>query len=150
RCGRHPLADPAPQGGPGGPGGRVGAPGGAPPMSESVDRVRPLGALVGALEARGQLRSVVGAGGPGQPVGARPVLGVTMDSRHVRRGEVFVAVPGRVNDGHEFAAAAVAAGAAAVIVERPLPDLGVPQLVVVAARPALAQAAAWWWDDPSW
>jgi UDP-N-acetylmuramoyl-L-alanyl-D-glutamate--2,6-diaminopimelate ligase len=116
-------------------------------MSGSTPRVRSLGALVGALEARGQLRSVVGAGGP---VGARPVLGVTMDSRHLRHGEVFVAVPGRVNDGHDFAGAAVSAGAAAVIVERQLPDLGVPQLVVVAARPALAQAAAWWWDDPSW
>ena len=123
-------------------------------MNAPAARSRPLGALVSALEARGQLRSVVAAGGrepggSGEPLGARAVAGVTMDSRRVQPGDVFVAVPGRVNDGHDFAATAAAAGAAAVIVERPLPGLGVPQLVVVAARPALAQAAAWWWDDPS-
>jgi UDP-N-acetylmuramoyl-L-alanyl-D-glutamate--2,6-diaminopimelate ligase len=49
-------------------------------------------------------------------------------------------VPGLRADGHDFAAAAVAAGAAALIVERPL-DLQVPQLVVADAREAMALAA---------
>ncbi len=115
---------------------------------------RPLGALIVALEARGQLRSVVPgpgavAAGTGGPIAARQVTGVAMDSRRVRPGDLFVAVPGRVNDGHDFAAEAAAAGATAVLVERPLPGLRVPQLVVTAARPALAQAASWWWGDPS-
>ena len=43
----------------------------------------------------------------------------------------------------------MARGAAALVVERPLPGLDAPQLVVDAARPALASAAAWWYGDPS-
>jgi UDP-N-acetylmuramoyl-L-alanyl-D-glutamate--2,6-diaminopimelate ligase len=49
-------------------------------------------------------------------------------------------VPGLKADGHDFAPAAVAAGAAALIVERPL-DLAVPQLVVADVRGAMALAA---------
>ena len=40
-------------------------------------------------------------------------------------------------------------GAAGLIVERPLPGVAAAQLVVDAARPALASAAAWWYGDPS-
>ncbi len=60
-----------------------------------------------------------------------------------------MAVPGEHADGHDFAAAAADRGAAAVIVERPLPDVAAAQVVVDAARPALASAAAWWYGDPS-
>src|SRR5262249_48769030 len=58
-------------------------------------------------------------------------------------------VPGFHVDGIEFVEAAADAGAAAVIVERPVARVAVPQLVVSASRPALAAAAAWWNDDPS-
>lgn len=77
------------------------------------------------------------------------VHGVTNDSREIQPGELFVAVPGQHVDGASFAARAVAAGAAAVVVERPMPDLAVPQVVVADARRALAEAAAWWYGDPS-
>src|SRR5687767_6211974 len=77
------------------------------------------------------------------------VRGVTFDSRAVEEGHVFVAVPGGHHDGHEFAAQAVEAGAVAVIGERALPLLGVPQLLVPGARPALALAAAWYSGFPS-
>ncbi len=55
---------------------------------------------------------------------------VTCDSRQVRRGSVFVALSGSRCDGHQFAADAVRRGAAAVVVERPLESLPVPQAVV--------------------
>ena len=45
----------------------------------------------------------------------------------VTPGAVFFCVPGSRADGHEFAARAVAAGAVALVVERPL-ELDVPQL----------------------
>ncbi len=49
---------------------------------------------------------------------ADTIAGVSVDSRTVGRGELFVAVRGEFHDGHEFAGKAVAAGAGAVMVER--------------------------------
>jgi UDP-N-acetylmuramoyl-tripeptide--D-alanyl-D-alanine ligase len=76
--------------------------------------------------------------------GARPdtVLtgGVTADSRLVTPGGLFAALPGEHVDGHDYAAAAVDAGAAAVLAARPV---GVPAVLVddpLAALAALARA----------
>ena len=52
---------------------------------------------------------------------------VEFDSRKVTSGGLFVALPGARSDGHDFAAAAVAAGAVAVLAARPV---GVPAIVV--------------------
>ncbi|HEY3687688.1 MAG TPA: UDP-N-acetylmuramoyl-tripeptide--D-alanyl-D-alanine ligase [Streptosporangiaceae bacterium] len=49
-----------------------------------------------------------------------------IDSREAEPGTLFVALPGERADGHDFAAAAVAAGATAVLGDRPV---GVPALV---------------------
>ena len=70
------------------------------------------------------------------------------DARSARPGDLFFCVPGHVRDGHDFAAAAVEAGAVALVVERPLP-LPVPQLVVVDARAAMARAATTFYGDPT-
>ncbi len=67
----------------------------------------------------------------------------------MRPGTLFVAVPGFHVDGHEYVAAAATAGAAAALVERPVPGIALPQVVLEATRPALAWAAAWWYGDPS-
>ena len=48
------------------------------------------------------------------------VRGVTFDSREVGRGDLFVAMPGTVHDGHQFVDGAIAAGAAGAIVSRPI------------------------------
>ena len=48
------------------------------------------------------------------------VGGVTFDSREVRPGDLFVAMPGTVHDGHAFVAGALAAGASAAIVSTPI------------------------------
>jgi UDP-N-acetylmuramoyl-tripeptide--D-alanyl-D-alanine ligase len=48
------------------------------------------------------------------------VTGVTFDSREVGRGDLFVAMPGTVHDGHKFVDAAFAAGAAGAIVSQPV------------------------------
>ena len=56
---------------------------------------------------------------------------VTTDSRAVPDGAaLFVALRGETRDGHDYAADAVAAGAAAVLAERRLPGLSVPTIVV--------------------
>jgi UDP-N-acetylmuramoyl-L-alanyl-D-glutamate--2,6-diaminopimelate ligase len=83
----------------------------------------------------------------GIPVGE--VTALAYDSRRVAPGTLFFAVPGDHVDGHEFAAAAVEAGAIGLVVERELPGLAVPQLVVDRTRRALADAADAWFDRPS-
>lgn len=83
----------------------------------------------------------------GIPVGE--VRGLAYDSRAVRPGTLFFAVPGAHVDGHDFVPDALAAGAIGVVVERELPELPVPQLVVDRARRALADAADAWFGRPS-
>jgi len=73
--------------------------------------------------------------------GEARILRVSSDSRDVRAGDLFACLRGERHDGHDFAAAALAAGAAAVLVERELPALR-PQLVAGSAPGALAALAA--------
>jgi UDP-N-acetylmuramoyl-tripeptide--D-alanyl-D-alanine ligase len=49
----------------------------------------------------------------------RSVRGAAVDSREVRPGNLFVALPGERTNGHRFVAAAIAAGATAVLVTQP-------------------------------
>jgi UDP-N-acetylmuramoyl-L-alanyl-D-glutamate--2,6-diaminopimelate ligase len=76
------------------------------------------------------------------------VRDLAYDSRRVGPGTLFFCFPGERSDGHEFAAAAVEAGAAALIVERAL-DLGVPEAQVEDARAAMAPIAATFHGDPT-
>ena len=112
---------------------------------------RPLGELIARLTADARLH---GARDGGKAIGPAAlasigIRGVTDDSRAVGPGSLFVAIRGLHADGHMFVAAAAAAGAAVALVERPLPDIALPQLVVEGAPAALADAAAWWSGDPS-
>lgn len=83
----------------------------------------------------------------GIPVGE--VRALAYDSRQVAPGTLFFAVPGVHVDGHEFVTAAAEAGAIGVVVERELPDVRLPQLVVDRSRRALADAADEWFGRPS-
>ena len=57
------------------------------------------------------------------------IAGLAYDSQRVAAGTLFFCVTGMTRDGHDFAADAVARGAAALVVERPL-GLGVPEVTV--------------------
>jgi UDP-N-acetylmuramoyl-L-alanyl-D-glutamate--2,6-diaminopimelate ligase len=70
------------------------------------------------------------------------------DSRRAGRGTLFFCVTGLSTDGHEFAHAAIEAGAAALVVERPL-ELRVPEVEVEDARAAMAPVAAAFHGDPT-
>ncbi|MGX5913185.1 UDP-N-acetylmuramoyl-tripeptide--D-alanyl-D-alanine ligase [Aliidiomarina sp. Khilg15.8] len=61
---------------------------------------------------------------------------VTIDSRQVQPGDLFIAIQGHNFDGHDYAAQAVEAGARAVICARPL-QLDVAQILVADTRYAL-------------
>jgi len=68
--------------------------------------------------------------------------GVSIDSRSVSAGQLFVALTGPRFDGHDYLADVKAKGAVAALVEREIADVELPQLVVADARLALGQLGA--------
>ncbi|MDA1010753.1 MAG: UDP-N-acetylmuramoyl-tripeptide--D-alanyl-D-alanine ligase, partial [Chloroflexi bacterium] len=68
-----------------------------------------------------------------------------IDSRQATAGDLFVALPGAHADGHDFAAAAAAAGAQAILASRPVEDIGTAPVILVDDTLAALQelAAAW-------
>jgi len=82
--------------------------------------------------------------------GDAEVGGIAYDSRSVKPGDLFVAVKGINSDGHSFLAGAVAAGAAAVAVDRPVEVRpGTPVLRLPSTRTGLAELAAEFYGRPS-
>jgi UDP-N-acetylmuramoyl-L-alanyl-D-glutamate--2,6-diaminopimelate ligase len=75
-----------------------------------------------------------------------PVSGVTLDSRSVRPGDLYVALPGQATHGARFAGQAVASGAVAVLTDPAgagqLEGIGVPVAVVADPRSEMARVAA--------
>jgi UDP-N-acetylmuramoyl-tripeptide--D-alanyl-D-alanine ligase len=63
--------------------------------------------------------AMAGKAGNGVDPVAR-VAGVSIDSRTLRTGELFVAIHGPTHDGHDYVAAALESGAAAAVVAEPL------------------------------
>jgi UDP-N-acetylmuramoyl-tripeptide--D-alanyl-D-alanine ligase len=82
----------------------------------------------------------------GRPLGALPegITGISIDSRTLKPGEAFFAIKGDAMDGHDFATAAIKAGASVlVIAEGKLPALGrlsTPKIVVPDVLRALEMA----------
>ncbi len=76
------------------------------------------------------------------------IASLAYDSRRVLPGALFFCVRGEHSDGHDHAAQAVGAGAAALVVERLL-GLGVPEVTVESARAAMGPVAARFYGDPT-
>ena len=74
------------------------------------------------------------------------VLGITTDTRKIKAQELFIALTGENFDGHNFTQQAVDKGAIAVIVDRQIESLTVPQFVVKDTLEAYQQVARWWRD----
>lgn len=74
-------------------------------------------------------------------VGAQDVwiTGCSADSRDVRPGDLFAALPGARLDGRDFIAEAIERGCAAVLSDRPMPDLATPSCVTLNPRAAFAR-----------
>ncbi|PTL77768.1 UDP-N-acetylmuramoyl-L-alanyl-D-glutamate--2,6-diaminopimelate ligase [Vitiosangium sp. GDMCC 1.1324] len=91
-----------------------------------------------------KLTDVLAGCGAEQTSGGRTpvdVTGVSQDSRKVKPGDLFVAVPGTKEDGAQFVGEAVSRGAVAVVSEKSLSSQ-VPFFKVSNARKALALIAA--------
>jgi len=77
--------------------------------------------------------------------------GISLDNRDIEAGEAFVAVQGQLGHGLDYAASAVAAGAVAVIHDglKPLPELGVPAIMVAGLGNKLGELASRFYAAPS-
>ena len=119
----------------------------------TLDRVRQ---AVGGAPSGGHAGSAAAAriGGTAWPRGGQALRAVATDSRTVRPGDLFIALSGERFDGHDFLKAAVANGAAAVVVSLPerAAGVGVPVFTVqdpTAALGALARFRRRAWGEPA-
>jgi len=101
--------------------------GGEPVIPLSLEQIARItgGQLNGDAAARGREATVTGE--------------AVIDSRRMGPGGLFAAVAGERSDGHDYASAAVAAGAVAVLATRPVPAPAVMVPDVPAALAALAR-----------
>jgi UDP-N-acetylmuramoyl-L-alanyl-D-glutamate--2,6-diaminopimelate ligase len=88
------------------------------------------------------------ASGPARDTAMTEIASLAYDSRKAGPGALFFCVRGEHSDGHDHAAQAVQAGAAALVVERPLGQ-GVPEVIVESARAAMGPVAARFYGDPT-
>src|SRR5215210_7609694 len=102
------------------------------------------------LAGRMKLRELSAALSPTEVVGddSVEIADLAYAAGGVRPGALFFCVPGARTDGHDFAAAAVERGAAALAVEHRLP-IDVPQAVVDDTRAAMPAAAAAFFGHPT-
>jgi UDP-N-acetylmuramoyl-L-alanyl-D-glutamate--2,6-diaminopimelate ligase len=97
-----------------------------------------------------ELEALIEALGPLDTVGRRTVeiRDLVYDAGRATEGSLFFCVRGSHVDGHDLAVDAVANGAVALVVERPL-DVAVPQVVVADTRAAMATAADAFFGQPT-
>ncbi|MHB8996439.1 MAG: UDP-N-acetylmuramoyl-tripeptide--D-alanyl-D-alanine ligase [Armatimonadota bacterium] len=91
-----------------------------------------------------ELASACAAEAPSGMAEEQVLTGLTTDSRAVEPGQIFLALQGDKFDGHDYAAAAVKAGAAVIVVSRPLEGLDDKQILVPDTLVALGQIAHHW------
>jgi UDP-N-acetylmuramoyl-L-alanyl-D-glutamate--2,6-diaminopimelate ligase len=77
------------------------------------------------------------------------ITGITLDSRQVQPGSLFVALTGGNTDGHRFIPDAVARGAAAVVGSQDGVTSDVPYIQVSDTRRALAHISAAFYSYPA-
>jgi UDP-N-acetylmuramoyl-L-alanyl-D-glutamate--2,6-diaminopimelate ligase len=117
--------------------------------------LRPLSARGRPLSGLAALLGVVMSGGGPDPFAGGPqlVLGVTHDSRQVRPGDLYAALPGGHHHGAEFCQDAAAAGAIAVLTDpagrEAARQSGLPVFVVSDPRAKLGEVASWVYRHPS-
>ena len=77
------------------------------------------------------------------------ISGVAYDSRHVVAGNAFFCIPGQKNDGNEFIADALAAGASCIFTEQQSKEQSDKIITICDVRTALADVADYYFDHPS-
>ncbi len=77
------------------------------------------------------------------------ITGISYNSLTTKSGDIFICLVGEHTDGHKFARQAIENGAAALLVERPLDEFELPQIVVNHTRRKIADIADRFYSRPS-
>ncbi|MBQ9081281.1 MAG: UDP-N-acetylmuramoyl-L-alanyl-D-glutamate--2,6-diaminopimelate ligase [Clostridia bacterium] len=78
----------------------------------------------------------------------KQVNAIRIDSRIISRGELFVALVGETSDGHDYMREAQRRGAVAVVCQRAVQGVSVPQIIVEDTRKALSVLSANFYGNP--
>jgi UDP-N-acetylmuramoyl-L-alanyl-D-glutamate--2,6-diaminopimelate ligase len=113
--------------------------------------IRPARLAPRPLSGLAELLGVARSGSIGSEAGR--LSGVTLDSRAVRPGDLYAALPGTRTHGAAYSGQAVAAGAIAILTDPDGRDraasTGVPVFVVSNPRDRLGDVSCWIYGDPS-
>lgn len=77
------------------------------------------------------------------------ITGISYNSKTTKKGDIFVCLVGEHTDGHEFAQMAIENGANALLVERKVEGVKIPQVVVSSTRRKIADIADRFYSSPS-
>lgn len=77
------------------------------------------------------------------------ITGISYNSKTTQKGDIFICLVGEHTDGHEFAQMAIDNGANALLVERKVEDIKIPQVVVSSTRRKIADIADRFYSSPS-
>lgn len=77
------------------------------------------------------------------------ITGISYNSKTTKKGDIFICLVGEHTDGHEFAKMAVENGAGALLVERKVDGVKIPQVVVSSTRRKIADIADRFYSSPS-
>lgn len=77
------------------------------------------------------------------------ITGISYNSKTTKKGDIFVCLTGEHTDGHEYAQSAQDAGASAILAERKVDGIKIPQVIVASTRHKIADISDRFYSSPS-
>ena len=77
------------------------------------------------------------------------ISGISYNSKTTKKGDIFICLVGEHTDGHQYAQMAIENGAAALLAQRKVEGVKVPQVIVDSTRHKIADIADRFYSRPS-
>lgn len=77
------------------------------------------------------------------------ITGISYNSKTTKKGDIFICLVGEHTDGHEFALNAIENGAVALLTEKKVENISIPQIIVSSTRYKIADIADRFYSSPS-